>query len=164
MFFNTGSQGQKKGGRTPKVPKQSAMNWADLLPPPPVSPPPCQDYGISMDDRWGLCSINPKHALYVLSNVGGRKRITVLSCDVVFSYEAELQCPVPPSRMYLQPDELEEEEADMERGPTPPVRGTASSPAAVSYSHQSTATLTPSPHEDMQPMLMENPENPHERR
>ncbi|XP_060753757.1 roundabout homolog 1 isoform X3 [Neoarius graeffei] len=126
----SGSQGQKKGGRTPKVPKQSAMNWADLLPPPPVSPPPCQDYGISMDD----------------------------------SYEAELQCPVPPSRMYLQPDELEEEEADMERGPTPPVRGTASSPAAVSYSHQSTATLTPSPHEDMQPMLMENPENPHERR
>ncbi|KAM9468629.1 roundabout homolog 1 isoform 2-T2 [Clarias gariepinus] len=126
----SGSQGQKKGGRTTKVPKQSAMNWADLLPPPPVSPPPCQDYGISMDD----------------------------------SYEAELQCPVPPSRMYLQPDELEEEEADMERGPTPPVRGTASSPAAVSYSHQSTATLTPSPHEEMQPMLMENPENLHERR
>ncbi|XP_053095771.1 roundabout homolog 1 isoform X7 [Pangasianodon hypophthalmus] len=125
----SGSQGQKKGGRAPKVPKQSAMNWADLLPPPPVSPPPCQDYGISMDD----------------------------------SYEAELQCPVPPSRMYLQPDELEEE-ADMERGPTPPVRGTASSPAAVSYSHQSTATLTPSPHEEMQPMLMENSENLHERR
>ncbi|XP_053543555.1 roundabout homolog 1 isoform X7 [Ictalurus punctatus] len=126
----SGSQGQKKGGRTTKVPKQSAMNWADLLPPPPISPPPCQDYGISMDD----------------------------------SYEAELKCPVPPSRMYLQPDELEEEEADMERGPTPPVRGTASSPAAVSYSHQSTATLTPSPHEEMQPMLMENPENLHERR
>ncbi|XP_058269399.1 roundabout homolog 1 isoform X2 [Hemibagrus wyckioides] len=126
----SGSQGQKKGGRTAKVPKQNAMNWADLLPPPPISPPPCQDYGISMDD----------------------------------SYEAELQCPVPPSRMYLQPDELEEEEADLERGPTPPVRGTASSPAAVSYSHQSTATLTPSPHEEMQPMLMENPENLHERR
>ncbi|KAF4086358.1 hypothetical protein AMELA_G00105580 [Ameiurus melas] len=126
----SGSQGQKKGGRTTKVPKQSAMNWADLLPPPPISPPPCQDYSISMDD----------------------------------SYEAELKCPVPPSRMYLQPDELEEEEADMERGPTPPVRGTASSPAAVSYSHQSTATLTPSPHEEMQPMLMENPENLHERR
>lgn len=66
--------------------------------------------------------------------------------------------------MYLQPDELEEEEADMERGPTPPVRGIASSPAAVSYSHQSTATLTPSPHEEMHPMLMENPENLHERR
>lgn len=82
----------------------------------------------------------------------------------MFSYDAELQCPVPPSRMYLQPDELEEEEADMERGPTPPIRGMASSPAAVSYSHQSTATLTPSPHEEMQPMLMENPENLHDRR
>lgn len=55
-FVKTGSQGQKKGGRTSKVPKQIAMNWADLLPPPPVSPPPSQDYGISMDDRWALCS------------------------------------------------------------------------------------------------------------
>lgn len=67
-----------------------------------------------------------------------------------------------PSHMYLQPDELEEEE-EMERGPTPPVRGAASSPAAVSYSHQSTATLTPSPQEEMQPMLQEGPDG-HERR
>uniref|UniRef100_A0A3B4CFM4 Roundabout, axon guidance receptor, homolog 1 (Drosophila) n=1 Tax=Pygocentrus nattereri TaxID=42514 RepID=A0A3B4CFM4_PYGNA len=126
----SGSQGQKKGVRTPKLPKQSTMNWADLLPPPPVSPPPCQDYNLSIDN----------------------------------SYEAELQCPVPPSRMYLQPDELEEEEAEMERGPTPPLRGTASSPAAVSYSHQSTATLTPSPQEELQPMLQENPDTLHERR
>lgn len=64
--------------------------------------------------------------------------------------------------MYLQPDELEEEE-EMERGPTPPIRGTASSPAAVSYSHQSTATLTPSPQEEMQPMLQDAPDS-HERR
>ncbi|XP_037402575.1 roundabout homolog 1 isoform X4 [Pygocentrus nattereri] len=127
---SAGSQGQKKGVRTPKLPKQSTMNWADLLPPPPVSPPPCQDYNLSIDN----------------------------------SYEAELQCPVPPSRMYLQPDELEEEEAEMERGPTPPLRGTASSPAAVSYSHQSTATLTPSPQEELQPMLQENPDTLHERR
>ncbi|XP_072547703.1 roundabout homolog 1 isoform X6 [Salminus brasiliensis] len=126
----SGSQGQKKGVRTPKMPKQSTMNWTDLLPPPPVSPPPCQDYSLSIDD----------------------------------SYDAELQCPVPPSRMYLQPDELEEEEAEMERGPTPPLRGTASSPAAVSYSHQSTATLTPSPQEELQPMLQENPDGLHERR
>lgn len=56
--------------------------------------------------------------------------------------------------MYLQQDELEEEEED-ERGPTPPVRGAASSPAAVSYSHQSTATLTPSPQEELQPMLQD---------
>lgn len=69
---------------------------------------------------------------------------------------------MPPSHMYLQPDELEEEE-EMERGPTPPVRGAASSPAAVSYSHQSTATLTPSPQEEMQPMLQDTSDS-HERR
>ncbi|XP_030634927.1 roundabout homolog 1 [Chanos chanos] len=130
----SGSQGQKKGGRTPKAPKQSNMNWADLLPPPPVNPPPCQEYPLSMDD----------------------------------SYDADIQCPLPPSRMYLQPDELEEEEEEVERGPTPPVRGAASSPAAVSYSHQSTATLTPSPQEEMQPMLQDNPDStgpaPHSRR
>ncbi|KAM8854376.1 roundabout homolog 1 isoform 3-T3 [Synchiropus picturatus] len=120
----SGSQGQKKGLRTPKLPKQSTMNWADLLPPPPVNPPPtrnAEEYSLSMEE----------------------------SCD------PDMQCPVPPSHMYLQPDELEEEE-EMERGPTPPIRGTASSPAAVSYSHQSTATLTPSPQEEMQPMLAES--------
>uniref|UniRef100_A0A673LQ38 Roundabout homolog 1-like n=1 Tax=Sinocyclocheilus rhinocerous TaxID=307959 RepID=A0A673LQ38_9TELE len=80
-------------------------------------------------------------------------------------YDTDQQCPLPPSRMYLQPDELEEEEdeVELERGPTPPVRGAASSPAAVSYSHQSTATLTPSPQEEMQPMLQDNPDL-HERR
>lgn len=71
-----------------------------------------------------------------------------------------MQCPVPPSRMYLQDeleedDEEEDEEEEIERGPTPPIRGAASSPAAVSYSHQSTATLTPSPLEELQPMLQE---------
>ncbi|KAM3875097.1 roundabout homolog 1 [Diretmus argenteus] len=127
----SGSQGQKKGVRTPKLPKQSTMNWADLLPPPPANPPPCrntEEYSLSMDE----------------------------------SYDPDMQCPMPPSRMYLQPDELEEEE-EMERGPTPPVRGAASSPAAVSYSHQSTATLTPSPQEEMQPMLQDPPDS-HERR
>ncbi|XP_077421448.1 roundabout homolog 1 isoform X1 [Vanacampus margaritifer] len=127
----SGSQGQKKGTRTPKLPKQSTMNWADLLPPPPANPPPSRsadDYSLSMEE----------------------------SC------EADMQCSLPPSYMYLQPDELEEEE-EMERGPTPPVRGTASSPAAVSYSHQSTATLTPSPQEEMTPMLQEAPDG-HQRR
>ncbi|XP_073440552.1 roundabout homolog 1 isoform X1 [Dendrobates tinctorius] len=66
-------------------------------------------------------------------------------------YDRELPCPMPPTRMYLQQDELEEDE----RGPTPPIRGAASSPAAVSYSHQSTATLTPSPQEELQPMLQD---------
>uniref|UniRef100_A0A3B4WGK7 Roundabout guidance receptor 1 n=1 Tax=Seriola lalandi dorsalis TaxID=1841481 RepID=A0A3B4WGK7_SERLL len=127
----SGSQGQKKGMRTPKLPKQSTMNWADLLPPPPANPPPsrnAEEYSLSMEE----------------------------SCD------PDMQCPMPPSHMYLQPDELEEEE-EMERGPTPPIRGAASSPAAVSYSHQSTATLTPSPQEEMQPMLQDAPDS-HERR
>ncbi|XP_034147547.1 roundabout homolog 1 isoform X1 [Esox lucius] len=128
----SGSQGQKKGVRTPKLPKQNAMNWADLLPPPPANPPPChntEEYSLSMDE----------------------------------SYDPDMQCPLPPSCMYLQPDELEDEE--MERGPTPPVRGAASSPAAVSYSHQSTATLTPSPQEELQPMLQETLDSSgHERR
>ncbi|XP_069492545.1 roundabout homolog 1 isoform X2 [Ambystoma mexicanum] len=117
----SGSQGHKKGVRTPKLPKQAGMNWADLLPPPPVHPPPhsnSEDYSLSVDE----------------------------------SYDRELPCPVPPSRMYIQQDELEEED---ERGPTPPIRGAASSPAAVSYSHQSTATLTPSPQEELQPMLQD---------
>ncbi|XP_070606360.1 roundabout homolog 1 isoform X2 [Erythrolamprus reginae] len=65
----------------------------------------------------------------------------------------EIPCPLPPTRMYVHQDELEEEED--ERGPTPPIRGAASSPAAVSYSHQSTATLTPSPQEELQPMLQD---------
>ncbi|XP_039893735.1 roundabout homolog 1 isoform X7 [Simochromis diagramma] len=127
----SGSQGQKKGVRTTKVPKQSTMNWADLLPPPPANPPPTrntEEYSLPMEE----------------------------SCD------PDMQCPMPPSHMYLQPDELEEEE-EMERGPTPPIRGAASSPAAVSYSHQSTATLTPSPQEEMQPMLQDAPDS-HERR
>uniref|UniRef100_A0A7N8WPA3 Roundabout, axon guidance receptor, homolog 1 (Drosophila) n=1 Tax=Mastacembelus armatus TaxID=205130 RepID=A0A7N8WPA3_9TELE len=127
----SGSQGQKKGVRTPKLPKQSTMNWADLLPPPPANPPPgrnAEEYSLSMEE----------------------------SCD------PNMQCPMPSSRMYLQPDELEEEE-EMERGPTPPIRGAASSPAAVSYSHQSTATLTPSPQEEMQPMLQDTSDS-HERR
>lgn len=72
----------------------------------------------------------------------------------ILSYDQEIPCPVPPARMYLQQDDLEEEEED-ERGPTPPIRGAASSPAAVSYSHQSTATLTPSPQEELQPMLQD---------
>ncbi|XP_078514470.1 roundabout homolog 1 [Lissotriton helveticus] len=117
----SGSQGHKKGMRTPKLSKQAGMNWADLLPPPPVHPPPhsnSEDYSLSVDE----------------------------------SYDRELPCPALPSRMYLQQDELEEED---ERGPTPPIRGAASSPAAVSYSHQSTATLTPSPLEELQPMLQD---------
>uniref|UniRef100_A0A667WHP2 Roundabout, axon guidance receptor, homolog 2 (Drosophila) n=1 Tax=Myripristis murdjan TaxID=586833 RepID=A0A667WHP2_9TELE len=68
-------------------------------------------------------------------------------------YESDGWGPPMPVQTYLHQgmeDELEEEE---ERVPTPPIRGVASSPAAVSFGQQSTATLTPSPREEMQPML-----------
>ncbi|XP_068600500.1 LOW QUALITY PROTEIN: roundabout homolog 3 [Brachionichthys hirsutus] len=48
-------------------------------------------------------------------------------------------CPPLPERTYLM--------EGCEDGPSTPLRNHASSPA-TSYSHQSTATLTPSPHED----------------
>lgn len=72
---------------------------------------------------------------------------------VVVRYESDGWGPAMPVQTYLHQgmeDELEEEE---ERVPTPPVRGVASSPAAVSFGQQSTATLTPSPRDEMQPML-----------
>uniref|UniRef100_A0A3B5L3F9 Uncharacterized protein n=1 Tax=Xiphophorus couchianus TaxID=32473 RepID=A0A3B5L3F9_9TELE len=68
-------------------------------------------------------------------------------------YENDTWGPPMPVQTYLHQgmeDELEEEE---ERVPTPPIRGVASSPAAVSFGQQSTATLTPSPRDEMQPML-----------
>ncbi|XP_030060096.1 roundabout homolog 2 isoform X8 [Microcaecilia unicolor] len=66
-------------------------------------------------------------------------------------YDSDGWCPPLPIQTYLHQgmeDELEEDD----RVPTPPVRGVASSPA-VSFGQQSTATLTPSPREEMQPML-----------
>ncbi|KAL4608511.1 hypothetical protein GN956_G24707 [Arapaima gigas] len=117
----SGSQGQKKTGRTTKPGKQSTLNWAPGLLHPSSSQP--EEYSMS----------------------------------VMKSYEPDAQCPALPARMYLQPNEMEEEDAggegDTDRCPTPPVRGAASSPAGMSYSHKSTATLTPSPQEELQPML-----------
>uniref|UniRef100_A0A8C9W920 Roundabout, axon guidance receptor, homolog 3 (Drosophila) n=1 Tax=Scleropages formosus TaxID=113540 RepID=A0A8C9W920_SCLFO len=52
-------------------------------------------------------------------------------------------CPPLPERTYLM-------DGSVEDGPPPPPRGEASSPA-TSYSHQSTATLTPSPREEGRP-------------
>uniref|UniRef100_A0A670Y509 Roundabout guidance receptor 2 n=1 Tax=Pseudonaja textilis TaxID=8673 RepID=A0A670Y509_PSETE len=66
-------------------------------------------------------------------------------------YNSDVWCPPLPVQTYLHQgmeDELEEDD----RVPTPPVRGVASSPA-ISFGQQSTATLTPSPREEMQPML-----------
>ncbi|XP_076875877.1 roundabout homolog 1-like [Brachyhypopomus gauderio] len=124
----SGSQNHRKGTRTPKLPKQSTVNWAEPLPPPALNPPTsrsCEDYLQPMDK----------------------------------SFDPDPQCPMLQGRMYLHQGEMEEEEEEEEvrepvdRCPTPPVRGAASSPAGMSYGHQSTATLTPSPQGDLHPGL-----------
>ncbi|XP_051933639.1 roundabout homolog 2 isoform X2 [Hippocampus zosterae] len=121
-----GKGGKKKKTKAgSKAPKATGSTWANVpLPPPPIHPLP----GTDMDHYP-----NEHH------EAGG--------------YEGDGWGPPMPVQTYLHQgmeDELEEEE---ERVPTPPVRGVASSPAAVSFGQQSTATLTPSPRDEMQPML-----------
>ncbi|KAM4627321.1 roundabout homolog 2 isoform 2-T2 [Polymixia lowei] len=123
---NSGKGGKKKKTKAGSKPtKANGSNWANVpLPPPPIHPLP----GTEMDHYP-----NDHH------DGGG--------------YESDGWGPPMPVQTYLHQgmeDELEEEE---ERVPTPPIRGVASSPAAVSFGQQSTATLTPSPREEMQPML-----------
>uniref|UniRef100_A0A672FA99 Roundabout, axon guidance receptor, homolog 2 (Drosophila) n=1 Tax=Salarias fasciatus TaxID=181472 RepID=A0A672FA99_SALFA len=124
---NSGKGGKKKKTKAGSKPtKANGSNWANVpLPPPPVHPLP----GTEMDHYP-----NEHHE-------GG-------------GYESDGWGPPMPVQTYLHQgmeDELEEEEE--ERVPTPPIRGVASSPAAVSFGQQSTATLTPSPRDEMQPML-----------
>lgn len=71
---------------------------------------------------------------------------------LLFSYDSDSWCPPLPVQTYLHQGMEDELEEDDDRVPTPPVRGVASSPA-ISFGQQSTATLTPSPREEMQPML-----------
>ncbi|XP_054598428.1 roundabout homolog 2 isoform X9 [Nothobranchius furzeri] len=121
-----GKGGKKKKTKAGSKPtKANGSSWANVpLPPPPVHPLP----GTEMD-------------LYPNEHHEGG------------GYESDTWGPPMPVQTYLHQgmeDELEEEE---ERVPTPPIRGVASSPAAVSFGQQSTATLTPSPRDEMQPML-----------
>ncbi|XP_034024264.1 roundabout homolog 2 isoform X7 [Thalassophryne amazonica] len=123
---NSGKGGKKKKTKAASKPtKVNGSSWANVpLPPPPVHPLP----GTEVDHYP-----NDHH------DGGG--------------YESDGWGPAMPVQTYLHQgmeDELEEEE---ERVPTPPIRGVASSPAAVSFGQQSTATLTPSPRDEMQPML-----------
>ncbi|KAM6988414.1 roundabout homolog 2 isoform 13-T13 [Tautogolabrus adspersus] len=123
---NSGKGGKKKKTKAGSKPsKANGSNWANVpLPPPPIHPLP----GTEMD-------------LYPNELHEGA------------GYESDGWGPPMPVQTYLHQgmeDELEEEE---ERVPTPPIRGVASSPAAVSFGQQSTATLTPSPRDEMQPML-----------
>ncbi|XP_036070754.1 roundabout homolog 2 isoform X5 [Oryzias melastigma] len=123
---NSGKGGKKKKTKAAsKSAKANGSNWANVpLPPPPVHPLP----GTEMD-------------LYPNEHHEGG------------GYDSDSWGTAMPVQTYLHQgmeDELEEEE---ERVPTPPIRGVASSPAAVSFGQQSTATLTPSPRDEMQPML-----------
>ncbi|XP_014070694.1 roundabout homolog 2 isoform X12 [Salmo salar] len=123
---NSGKGGRKKKAKVGTKPtKTNGSSWANVaLPPPPLHPLP----GTEMD-----------HYPNEHYEGGG--------------YESDGWGPPMPVQTYLHQgmeDELEEEE---ERVPTPPIRGVASSPAAVSFGQQSTATLSPSPREELQPML-----------
>uniref|UniRef100_A0A8C8CJ96 Roundabout, axon guidance receptor, homolog 2 (Drosophila) n=1 Tax=Oncorhynchus tshawytscha TaxID=74940 RepID=A0A8C8CJ96_ONCTS len=123
---NSGKGGKKKKAKVGAKPtKTNGSSWANVaLPPPPLHPLP----GTEMDH-------------YPNEHYEG------------VGYESDGWGPPMPVQTYLHQgmeDELEEEE---ERVPTPPIRGVASSPAAVSFGQQSTATLTPSPREELQPML-----------
>ncbi|XP_028582756.1 roundabout homolog 2 isoform X11 [Podarcis muralis] len=114
---------KKKNKNTSKPQKNNGSNWANV----PLPPPPIQPLPGTELEHYG-----------VDQQEGG--------------YDSDGWCPPLPVQTYLHQgmeDELEEED---DRVPTPPVRGVASSPA-ISFGQQSTATLTPSPREEMQPML-----------
>ncbi|XP_015197420.2 roundabout homolog 2 isoform X11 [Lepisosteus oculatus] len=121
---NSGKGGKKKKNKSGSKPqKTNGSNWANV----PLPPPPVHPLpGTELDHYTGD------------QQEGG--------------YESDGWGPPLPVQTYLHQgleDELEEED---ERVPTPPIRGVASSPA-VSFGQQSTATLTPSPRDEMQPML-----------
>ncbi|XP_062982834.1 roundabout homolog 2 isoform X4 [Elgaria multicarinata webbii] len=114
---------KKKNKNTSKPQKNNGSNWASV----PLPPPPIQPLPGTELEHYGL---DQQEA----------------------GYDSDGWCPPLPVQTYLHQgmeDELEEED---DRVPTPPVRGVASSPA-ISFGQQSTATLTPSPREEMQPML-----------
>ncbi|XP_058268612.1 roundabout homolog 2-like isoform X2 [Hemibagrus wyckioides] len=122
---NGGKNGKKKKSKGGgKTAKPNGSCWANLpLPPPPMNPLP----GTEMDHYA------PEHR-----SEGG--------------YESDTWAPPLPVQSYLHQgmeDELEEEE----RVPTPPLRGVASSPAALPYGQSSSGSLGSSHHEEMQSML-----------
>ncbi|XP_062833215.1 roundabout homolog 2 isoform X12 [Anolis carolinensis] len=114
---------KKKNKNTSKPQKNNGSTWASI----PLPPPPIQPLPGTELEHYG---VDQQEA----------------------GYDSDGWCPPLPVQTYLHQgmeDELEEED---DRVPTPPVRGVASSPA-ISFGQQSTATLTPSPREEMQPML-----------
>ncbi|XP_063812403.1 roundabout homolog 2 isoform X11 [Pseudophryne corroboree] len=114
---------KKKTKNSNKSQKNNGSNWANV----PLPPPPIQPLPGTEMEHYGL-----DH-----QEVG---------------YDSDGWCPPLPVQTYLHQGSDDELEEDDDRVPTPPVRGVASSPA-ISFGQQSTATLTPSPREEMQPML-----------
>uniref|UniRef100_A0A8C8RD71 Roundabout guidance receptor 2 n=1 Tax=Pelusios castaneus TaxID=367368 RepID=A0A8C8RD71_9SAUR len=122
---NNGGKGgkKKKTKNTTKPQKNNGSNWANV----PLPPPPVQP----------LPGTEIEHYEEDQQEAG---------------YDSDGWCPPLPVQTYLHQGMEDELEEDDDRVPTPPVRGVASSPA-ISFGQQSTATLTPSPREEMQPML-----------
>ncbi|KAM4700838.1 roundabout homolog 2 isoform 5-T5 [Discoglossus pictus] len=114
---------KKKNKNSSKSQKNNGSNWANV----PLPPPPIQPLPGTEIEHYGL-----DH-----QEIG---------------YDSDGWCPPLPVQTYLHQGSDDELEEDDDRVPTPPVRGVASSPA-ISFGQQSTATLTPSPREEMQPML-----------
>ncbi|XP_048789838.1 roundabout homolog 2 isoform X12 [Lagopus muta] len=122
---NNGGKGgkKKKSKNTAKPQKNNGSNWASV----PLPPPPVQPLPGTELEHYG---VDQQEA----------------------GYDSDGWCPPLPVQTYLHQGMEDELEEDDDRVPTPPVRGVASSPA-ISFGQQSTATLTPSPREEMQPML-----------
>ncbi|XP_075372714.1 roundabout homolog 2 isoform X7 [Mycteria americana] len=122
---NNGGKGgkKKKTKNTAKPQKNNGSNWASV----PLPPPPVQPLPGTELEHYG---VDQQEA----------------------GYDSDGWCPPLPVQTYLHQGMEDELEEDDDRVPTPPVRGVASSPA-ISFGQQSTATLTPSPREEMQPML-----------
>ncbi|XP_054021740.1 roundabout homolog 2 isoform X9 [Dryobates pubescens] len=122
---NNGGKGgkKKKTKNTSKPQKNNGSNWASV----PLPPPPVQPLPGTELEHYGVDQQET-------------------------GYDSDGWCPPLPVQTYLHQGMEDELEEDDDRVPTPPVRGVASSPA-ISFGQQSTATLTPSPREEMQPML-----------
>uniref|UniRef100_A0A8C3KHT3 Roundabout guidance receptor 2 n=1 Tax=Calidris pygmaea TaxID=425635 RepID=A0A8C3KHT3_9CHAR len=121
---NGGKGGKKKKNKNAAKPqKNNGSNWASV----PLPPPPVQPLPGTELEHYG---VDQQEA----------------------GYDSDGWCPPLPVQTYLHQGMEDELEEDDDRVPTPPVRGVASSPA-ISFGQQSTATLTPSPREEMQPML-----------
>uniref|UniRef100_A0A669QU41 Roundabout guidance receptor 2 n=1 Tax=Phasianus colchicus TaxID=9054 RepID=A0A669QU41_PHACC len=121
---NGGKGGKKKKSKNAAKPqKNNGSNWASV----PLPPPPVQPLPGTELEHYG---VDQQEA----------------------GYDSDGWCPPLPVQTYLHQGMEDELEEDDDRVPTPPVRGVASSPA-ISFGQQSTATLTPSPREEMQPML-----------